>query len=847
MARRARTWIKNVFFFGAGAGFLGVGVILLWAAVLPMPDLNTFDNRIVFESTKIYDRTGEILLYDFHEDTRRTVVPFENISHHIKNATVAIEDAEFYKHHGIKPTAILRAVLVNIGSFGFSQGGSTITQQVVKNSILTSEKKISRKLKEWVLSVKLEGVLNKNEILTLYLNEAPYGGNIYGVEDASKLFFGKSAADVTLSEAAYLVSLPQAPTFYSPYGNNKEKLEERKNLVLTRMRELNFIEEEEYALASKEKVEFQPRSTFGVRAPHFVFFIQEYLEQKYGKDAIQRGGLSVTTTLDANLQEKAEKIVAQFAETNAKNYNAHNAGLVAVDPKTGEILTMVGSRDYFAKSYPDDCSPGINCLFDPQVNVTALKPGRQPGSAFKPFVYATAFKKGYTPETIVFDIETQFHSGCDPDGKPLNESVKEEECYKPVNYDEIFRGPVTFRNALAQSINIPAVKVLYLAGLKDSLDTAKKMGIASLTDINRYGLTLVLGGGEVSLLEMTSAYGVFANDGVRNPYTGILKIEDSKGNIIETFSKKEERVLDTNVARQISDILSDDVVRAPAFGRNSYLYVPGYTVAAKTGTTNDYRDAWIIGYTPNISVGAWAGNNDNTAMEKRIAGFIIAPLWNEFMKVALASHPQEPFKKPEEAAKEGLKPILKGEWRGGESYFIDKISGKLATEYTPEETKEERVIPNVHSILYWVDKNNPLGLKPEKPEEDSQFVLWETPVLKWAESQNITGGVIPKEYDNVHKPEFVPRVTVTGIQNGVEYDPAQKITFFAQGSGNFGVKRADVFINGIYFNSTQKIPFTFSFVPNEITHIKKENEVRVIIYDSVMNRGEYIFTLKVRL
>jgi len=849
MRRKKRNRVKNFLFFSVGAGFFGIGAILLWAAILPMPDLNTFDARVVKQSTKIYDRTGEVLLYDFHENIQRTVVPFENISHHLKNATVAIEDAEFYEHLGIRPLATLRAVFLQPLRGKGVQGGSTITQQVVKNSLLTPERKISRKLKEWVLSLKLEHATSKQNILALYLNEVPYGGNIYGAEEASRAFFSKSARDLTLSESAYLASLPQAPTYYSPYGSNRDKLDERKNLVLSRMYDINFITEKEYNAALNESIEFQPRSVFGIRAPHFVFFIQEYLEQTYGKDILEREGLRVITTLDTNLQEKAEKVVAQFAESNTENFNANNAGLIAIDPKTGHILVMVGSRDYFAESFPEGCSSGIDCTFDPQLNVTTVKPGRQPGSAFKPFVYATALQKGFTPDTVVFDLETQFHSGCDPEGKPVDPTVLEEECYTPSNYDDIFRGPVTFRDALAQSINVPAIKVLYLAGLRDSLETAQKMGITSLTDINRYGLTLVLGGGEVSLIDITSAYSVFANEGAKNTHTGILKVEDSVGNILEEYTPQPERVIPKNIALQISDILSDNEARAPAFGEYSYLRIPGYDVAAKTGTTNDYRDAWIIGYTPTISVGAWAGNNDNSPMEKKVAGFIIAPLWSAFMKEALSVVPEESFKKPDYNPKEVEKPILRGVWRGGESYFIDTISGKLATEYTPEETKEERVIANVHSILYWVNKKDPLGENPEKPETDSQFNLWETSVSKWVEDQYIgeQEKEIPQEYDNIHKPEFTPRISINGINSTLAYNPSQKITFTVLGSGNFPLTKADMFINNVYAGSSRVFPFVFSFVPNDIANIGRSNKIKVIVYDSVMNKSESTFILNLSL
>jgi len=703
LTRVQKTLLKKGALVALAVGFFITGAIILWASTLEIPDLHSFDQRKVAQSTKIYDRTGEVLLYDLHENIQRTVVPFGDISRHIKNATVAIEDAEFYQHHGVKPTAFLRAVVINLTTFGFSQGGSTITQQVVKNSILTQEKLISRKIKEWVLSIKLEKVMSKEDILNLYLNESPYGGNLYGIEEASRAFFNKSATDVTLAEAAYLAALPQAPTYYSPYGNHRDKLEERKNLVLARMLENGFITESEYEEAKGVTVEFSPLQDRGIKAAHFVFFIQEYLEQKYGKRAVEERGFKVITTLDYELQSKAEEIVKVAALENQEKFNAENAGMVAIDPKTGQILVMVGSRDYF--------DSGIDGNF----NVALAK--RQPGSSFKPFVYATAFKKGYTPETVVFDLKTQFSTACAP-----NNFSSEGDCYSPNNYDNVFRGPVTFRNALAQSINVPAVKVLYLAGLNDSLNTARDLGITTLTDSSRYGLTLVLGGGEVSLLDMTSAYGVFANDGVRNPYAGILRIEDGAGNHIEEFQEHPAQVLDSQVTREISDVLSDNAARSPAFGEQSFLYFPGRDVAAKTGTTNDYRDAWIVGYSPAIAVGAWAGNNDNSAMEKRVAGFIVAPMWNAFMQEALKKYPEESFKPPVYDYNENLKPVLRGEWRGGE-YVSTDTPGQVSI--------------NIHSILYWVDKNNPRGPRPENPANDPQFRYWEYPVQIWAAGQQL--------------------------------------------------------------------------------------------------------------
>lgn len=731
---------------------LGIFMVV-WASTLPIPDFQSFENRKVIQSTKIYDSTGQILLYDIHQNVSRTMVPYENISRNIKNATVAIEDSEFYQHKGINFLAIIRSFLVDLTSGKLSQGGSTITQQLAKNALLTPEKSFTRKIKEIILAIKLEKVLSKEEILTLYLNEIPYGGNNYGIEAASQFFFGKSASILTLAESAYLAALPQAPTYYSPYGNHRKELEQRKNFVLERMFKLGFISEKEFNEAKNEEVNFVPRSEQGIRAPHFVMFVKGYLEEKYGKDMVEEGGLKVITTLDWDLQQKAEKIVAQYAADNEKKFNAYNAGLVAIDPKTGKILVMAGSKDYFGKPQPDGCTPGKNCLFEGNFNVTTAP--RQPGSSFKPFAYATAFEKGFTPETTVFDLQTEFNSSCNPDGTPKDETLKEgtttpeERCYRPENYDGVFRGPVTFRNALAQSINVPSVKVLYLAGIDDSIKTARSMGITTLSDSSRYGLTLVLGGGEVTLLEMTGAYSIFANDGARNPVTGILRVENSKGEVLEEFITQSRQVLEPNISRQITDILSDNVARTPTFGAQSYLYFPSRDVAAKTGTTNDYRDAWVLGYTPNFALGIWVGNNDNTPMEKKVAGFIAAPMWNAFFQEVFKKLPEENFIKPDPTPA-GVKPVLKGQWQGGDTYLIDSITKKRVNECTPKDSIEEKVLTQVHSILYWVNKDDPLGSAPENPGLDPQFILWEKPIRDWVAKERIKEenlSDIPQEFD----------------------------------------------------------------------------------------------------
>jgi len=807
------------------------GGILIWVSTFKIPDLNAISERRITESTKIYDRTGEILLYDLHKDTKRTIVLFEEMSSYIKNAAVAIEDAEFYQHNGIKPKAIFRSILTNLSSMSYSQGGSTITQQVVKNSILTTEKKLTRKLKEWVLSLKLEKVMSKESILELYLNESPYGGNIYGIEEASLMFFGKKSDDLNLVESAYLAAIPQAPTYYSPYGNHRDELEERKNLVLKRMYENHFITKQEYSDGEKIKLEFQSKQNQGIQAPHFVMFIKEYLEQKYGSKVAEEG-YKIITTLDYELQQKAEEIVNKYALENEEKFNAENAAIVAIEAQTGQILVMVGSRNYFDEE------------IDGNFNITLAH--RQPGSAFKPFVYATAFKKGYTPETIVFDLKTEFSTECNPDGTPINEE-DEDKCYSPTNYDDVFRGPVSLRNALAQSINIPAVKTLYLTGLNDSLQTAKDLGIQSLTNTNRYGLTLVLGGGEVSLLDITTAYSVFANEGVANQYTGILKIEKN-GKIIENFNATPKNVLPKQTALLISNVLSDNKARTPAFGSRSPLYFEGKDVAAKTGTTNDYRDAWIIGYTPKIAVGAWAGNNDNSPMEKKVAGFVVAPMWNEFVNNVLQKYPDEKFENPEKLPLNEMKPILRGVWLGGKTYVIDKISKKLATEYTPEDLREEVVVQDVHSILYWVDRDNPQGPKPQQPEQNPQFDRWEYRVMEWALDNNLgtsTVSNIPVEFDDVHKPEFFPQFNIINPNNIDVYNKYQKIIInLIKQPSKFPILKVDYYINGVFIGSSQNQSL-FSFIPNDIQNIKSENTLKVVVYDNVFNKNTQSITLKI--
>jgi penicillin-binding protein 1C len=824
-------------------GFIFVGVSAIWFATLPIPDLNSFGNRQVVESTKIYDRTGKVLLYDAGANIKRSSIPLSEISPLIQKAAIAIEDSNFYTNSGIEPLSILRAIVANIATGGYGQGASTITQQVIKNSLLTQDKTITRKLKEWVLALKLTKTISKDQILQAYFNETAYGGTIYGIEEASQKFFGKPAKDVTLAEAAYLAAIPQAPTYFSPFGIHKDELDNRAKLVLSRMKILGMITPSEYTAATKEKVEFSASGTGGIRAPHFVMFVRDYLSKKYGEEAVTTGGLKVVTTLDYDMQEKAEAVVNSYSQSLAETFNASNTAMVAIDPKSGDILTMVGSKDYF-----DSENNG-------NFNVTLAK--RQPGSTFKPFVYATLFEKGYTPETVLFDVKTEFSSECTPDGKPKNTpfsniattsgnidetGIIDSPCYSPGEYDETFKGPMTVREALAQSRNIPAVKALYLAGIRNSISTAKQMGITSLNEPDRYGLTLVLGGGEVSLLDLTSAYGVFANDGLRNAYRPVLEVKDKDGNVLEKTGVTPERALTPEASRQISSILSDNSVRM-----NSLKPIAdsvGRPVAIKTGTTNDYRDVWTVGYTPDLVIGAWAGNNDNSPMQHNVAGLIISPLWGAFASQVAKNYPANSFIAPPPPKTDG-KPVLHGVWQGGVSYWIDTISNKLATDYTPQETRKEVVFNNVHSILYWLDKDDPNGPAPSNPQQDSQFENWEYGVRNWVneykqshpEFAETTNPVIPTATDDVHTANNSPKISLVSPNETTSIGRGENLIIKIQYSGPYQPIKTDVYINNKYVLTSTIDPLNISFVVSDLGNISETNTVSVTTYDRVYNKS----------
>ena len=632
-------------------------VFIFFAKDLPRPE--KFTEKQFIQSTKIYDRTGEVLLYEIYGEEKRTIVPLETIPKYLQEAVIATEDADFYHHFGVDFRGIIRSVLINFRIMEPVYGGSTIPQQLIRSTFFSNEKTIKRKTREIILSLELDRRYSKEEILEWYLNQIPFGSNCYGAEAASQTFFGKPVSEISIAESAALAALVQAPSYLSPYGPNKAELLVRKDYVLDRMVKEQYLTTEKAEEAKREEIEFIEKP-IQIKAPYFTLWVKQNLIDEYGEDFLRREGLKVHTTLDWELQEKAERIVAEGVEQN-KIYNAYNAGLVAINPDTGEILAMtVGTGDYYSPSFPEDCTAGVDCLFDPKFNVvvgTKNNPGRQPGSSFKPFVYVTAFTEGYTATTTVLDEETNF-------------GIWGDEEYIPQNYTGRFYGLVTLRKALAQSLNVSSIKVLYLAGLEEkiesleindfsglenvfvnglekSIETAKDLGITTLNNpLSSYGPALVLGGGEVKLLEMASAYGVFATEGLRVKTLGILKIEDQKGNIIKENKNNPLRVLGREPTRLINDILSDNESRAPMFGLNSALYFQDYEVAAKTGTTQDSKDAWVVGYSPSVVVGVWVGNNNNESMAKQPAVVIAGPIFHRFMEEVLIKYPKESFNKP---------------------------------------------------------------------------------------------------------------------------------------------------------------------------------------------------------
>jgi membrane peptidoglycan carboxypeptidase len=764
------------------------GVFAYIAKDLPNP--GTVNKRIIPESTKIYDRTGTHLLYEVHGEEKRTVIPFSEMPDVVKYTTIALEDQDFYGHYGVKLTSIVRSLLRDIVTLDKSQGGSTITQQFVKNSLLTNEKTWIRKVKEVILSLEMETKFSKDEILAMYLNEIPYGSNAYGIEAAAKTFFGKPARELSLDEAALIAALPQATTYYSPYGSHADALIGRQTFALKTMARLGYITDAqtEEALNTNTLSKLQPQKDI-IAAPHFVMYIKDYLQQKYGDRAVEESGYKVITTLDWDKQQIAEQAVREGAAKN-KTWKASNAALVAMDPKTGQILAMVGSKDYFDDS------------IDGQVNIAIRD--LQPGSSFKPYVYLTAFTKGYLPETILYDTKTQFET-------------TEGKSYEPNNYDGKFHGPLPIMKTLGGSLNVPAVKTLYLVGVKDAVQMTKNLGITGLNDLSRLGLSLVLGGAEIKLLDHVSAFGTLATGGMRHPKTSILRIENAGGSVLEEFKADGgERVVEEKYVAMLDSILSNNENRAWIFGENSPLRFDNRPVAAKTGTTNDFRDGWTIGYTPSLVAGVWAGNNDHSAMVSGADGVnVAAPIWRTFMDKALANYAIEEFPKynPDDYIGDGEektnKPMLAGKLEQKENLKVCEIPGEknkycLANKYCRDKDVEKKDFISDHDILYYINLDDPRGPIPDKPERDPQYKNWEKGVKDWYEKQkgSVRGEPPKDECKEGNFSKYLPKVSLTTPSS----TSSASITLSANIDAPYGTDSITYWVDGGETGSSYTIP-----------------------------------------
>lgn len=814
-------FLATIFFFLFLSGIVGTaGVVAYFSRDLPSPYKLT--NRDIEQSTKIYDRNGK-LLYDIYGDVNRTMVELDEVPPSLIQATLAVEDSEFYVHQGLSLTGIVRSAILNLTRQGL-YGGSTLTQQVVKNSLLTSERTITRKIKEAVLTMQVEKRYSKDEILKMYLNEVPYGGTAYGVQAASQLYFGKDVKDLTLAESALLAGLPQSPTNYSPFGAYPENAKARQETVLKLMYEkgwkdkdgsLQKLTEAQYNEALTAELHYASGKT-QILAPHFVLYVKSLLEEKYGPKLVEQGGLRVTTTLDYELQKMAEEEVRfQIDRLAQANANARNGALVSIDPRTGEVLAMVGSVDYF------------DTTNDGNVNVALAE--RQPGSSIKPIMYATAFEKGYTAATFLSDIRTTWSDGAGG--------------YTPKESDGIYWGPMLLRDALANSRNVPAVKMMQLVGVQAVVDMAHKMGITSLNEPERYGLSLTLGGGEVKLLEHTSAFGTFANKGVHQPQVSILKVEDSKGKVLEEFKAGSgNKVLEESVAYLVTDILADNQARQRLFGAGNLLQIKDWRMAVKTGTTDDGRDAWTVGYTPNMVTGVWVGNNNNEPTNGIQGSTGATPIWHYFMERVLANRDRGEFVKPEASFV---------------SRQIDTLSGMLPGDGT-EGTRWE------------------IFIKGTEPNEEDNFHT----KVKVCKDQGLLATEIDEKLGNVEEKTFKQLIEInSGWQKytdewmkavgGYSKPPTQKcdsyknitepVVIIKSPKDNQTVKKDfNVTVDVISPNTITKVEFYYddvlyksiSIVPYSVDfHLASDvlgsHEILVKAYDSKGEAGQAKITVKV--
>lgn len=646
---RPQTLFYKIFYFVLGgivACLLVFLPITFYLFISDLPKLSNLSVNYIPKTTKIFDRSGS-LLFEIYSTQNRTVVPLERIPQQLRQATIAIEDKDFYNHPGFDIRGILRAIYVDAKDKQL-QGGSTITQQLIKSALLTPETTLIRKIKEIVLAFWAERQYTKNQILELYFNYVPYGGTAWGIEAASQVYFGKDVDKLNLAESSYLAGLPRAPSLYSPFLSDGTKGKRRQKEVLAAMVRDKYITQKQADEAYKQKLVFLS-SDVPIKAPHFVMYVKELLIEKYGISEVERGGLQVTTSIDMQKQAMAEQIVTSEVEKSGYLGIGNGAALIT-NPKNGDILAMVGSRGYFDAEH------------DGNVNITTSL--RQPGSTIKLLTYALALSRGYTEATVLNDT-------------PLTIKNPGAASYTPVNYDGVFHGRVPLRIAFANSYNIPAVRTAQDMGVGDIVEFGKEMGITSWGDSSNYGVSITLGGADTTMLDLASVYGVIANLGKRVEIDPILEVKDSSGKVLLQKKVIEKEVVSPGVAFIVSDILADNKARSRAFGPNSPLVIPGHRVSVKTGTTDNKRDNWTIGFTPDIVVAAWVGNNDNTPLSPSLASGITgaAPIWNQIMTKALQTSPASEYVIPSE--------VVKKSCFGYEAYFIKGTEGKLSCRYQP--------------------------------------------------------------------------------------------------------------------------------------------------------------------
>lgn len=770
--RKFRNFVVGLVIFGLIFTF---GVFVWFAKDLPEPGkLATVSGA----SSVFYDRNDKIL-FEISKDKNRVPVSLTEVSDKVKQATISIEDKNFYRHGGISQVGIIRAV-ISIVFKREIQGGSTITQQLIKNVLLDSQRTASRKIKEVILAVIVEKRYSKDQILEMYLNEAPYGGNYWGIGSAAKGYFDKEPKYLNLIEAAFLAGLPQRPNYYSPFYGKDEAWKSRTKDVLRRMREDRYITRAIEIKAAQEvdKLKFTtPR--LSINAPHFVFYIRDIIEKEYGPKILSTG-IKVKTTIDLDVQKKAQKIVTEEVK-KLKSAKVGNGASVVIDSKTGEILAMVGSYDFNDRKYG---------------NFNAATGLRQPGSAIKPITYGLALEKGYTASTLLMDLKTVFPVINQPD-------------YIPVNYDEKFRGPIQMRFALGNSINVPAVKMFAMVGLRDFLQKAEDVGLETLAptqaNLNRFGLSITLGGGEVTLLDLTSAYSVFARGGIYIKDQGILEIKDNRGKkIFKAKKPPERRAFSQEISFIISHILSDNVARTDAFGSNSFLNVPGKTVAVKTGTTNDKRDNWTLGYTNDVTVGIWVGNNDNTPMDPRIASGVTgaSPIWNKIISELL----KEKYKDGIIDKPSRVKALTVDAYLGG----LPKDGYPTRSEYFIEGTEPKEASPFYKKLK--ISKNSPdklandIEVKKGEYEEKEYIVItendpvstdgknrWQEAIEEWRKQQSDDKYKYPSETSGTSADTVVvsfksPSNESTVNSNNVEIDA--RITSVEK------IKNVKIYVNG---------------------------------------------------